>query len=103
MASSKRIRNQYSASGWEETLSTPTFAPATLFQSEIPIENRQSPIENRKLCLFLVPHGLAQGWHLFEQFLEANAGQAFQHRRQLADDLGDVAGDLAGPAALAIA
>src|SRR5579884_3529159 len=35
-------------------------------------------------------HRLPQRGHLLQQFFQLNAGQAFDDRRKLADDLGDV-------------
>ena len=57
------------------------------------------------LFVFVVTlaHRLFERGNLFQQFLELHAGQAFQHGRQLADDGGHVAGQLARAAAGAVA
>src|ERR1035438_10060006 len=47
----------------------------------------------------ILAHRLLERGHLFKQFLEFDAGEAFDHGRQLADDACHVAGELARAAA----
>jgi hypothetical protein len=51
----------------------------------------------------ILAHRLFERGDLLQQFFKLHAGQAFQHRRQLADDGGHVAGQLARAAAGTVA